>query len=229
MSSKTNTNKRSFNRGGRGRGRGRRDNRRNYRNRKNKMELKPKAPEIKCRSSDDIRHEQAVKIEKMMQYYEDNEKTPVLPTLATGENKYLLKSMKRFTSKLYEDDGWTLEENEKGERYFTHPYSELKYPIIYKKFGKNEYLEVPGYREDSDLRGNSINKEPNRANPLPWYFSELTYRSNMNSDGSFNVEQNSYSDFWKSRRGKRRMKYHYYIKKRDEKKKLYESKNELNN
>ena len=95
---------------------------------------------------------QAVKIEKMMQYYEDNEKTPVLPVLSCGENKSTTKSIKKFTSKLYDDDGChlSLEENDKGERYFTHPYSELKYPILYKKFGKNEYLEVPGYREDSD-------------------------------------------------------------------------------
>ena len=231
MNSRTNSNnKRSFNRGGRGRGRGRGRGgyRRNYR-RKDKMELKPKAPEIKCRSSDDIRHEQAVKIEKMMQYYEDNEKTPVLPVLSCGENKSTMKSIKKFTSKLYDDDGWTLEENDKGERYFTHPYSELKYPILYKKFGKNEYLEVPGYREDSDIRGNSINKEPNKANPLPWYFSELTYSPKINSNGSFNIEQSSYSDFWRSRRGKRRINYHYYMKKREEKRQLYESKKESTN
>ena len=190
------------------------------------MEIKPKAPEIKCRTSDDIKHEQASKIEKMMQYYEDNEKTPRLPILTSGETNNTMKSMKKFTSKLYEDDGWTLEENEKGDRYFTHPYSDLKYSLIYKKFGENEYLEVPEYREDSDVRGNSINKEPNKANPLPWYFSELTYRSKMNFDGSFNVDQSSFSDFWRSRRGKRRINYHYYMKKREEKKQLYESNKE---
>ena len=48
----------------------------------------------------------------------------------------------------------------------------------------------------------------------------------MNVDGSFNVKQNSYSDFWHSRRGKRRIKYHYYMKKREETKKLYNKKTE---
>ena len=78
----------------------------------------------------------------MMQYYEDNGNSSIACNGLVVENKSTTKSIKKFTSKLYDDDGWTLEENDKGERYFTHPYSELKYPILYKKFGKNEYLEV---------------------------------------------------------------------------------------
>ena len=236
MSSRAQSNnKRSFNRGGRDRGRGRGGGRgrgrgyrgrRNYRRRNDKMDLKPKEPEIKCRTKEDIINEQEIKIEKMMQYYEDNEKNPKLPIIPSGEIKKITGDIKTFNSKLYEDDGWACETDADGKTYFTHPYSELKYPVIYKKFGNDEYIAVPGYREDADIRGNSICKEPSRSNPLPWYFSELTYKTIMNKNGSYNVKQNSYSDFWRSRRGKRRVKYHYYIKKREEKKKMYGKKTE---
>ena len=111
----------------------------------------------------------------MMQYYEDNGKTPVLPVLSCGENKTTTKSIKKFTSKLYDDDGWTLEENDKGERYFTHPYSELKYPILYKNLEKMNIWKFFIIEDSLIFRGNSINKEPNKANP----FIAVFFRINL--------------------------------------------------
>jgi hypothetical protein len=115
-----------------------------------------------------------------------------------------------------------LERNEDGEEYFTHPYSELKFPVSYKQFGDGNFIPVPQYLRETDVPGNSISREPNKSNPMAWYFSELTYNPKMNVNMSYTNEQFKFQEFWDTRRGKRREKYHYYMEKRLQKRRLYD-------
>jgi len=115
-----------------------------------------------------------------------------------------------------------LERNENGEEYFTHPYSELRFPVSHKQFRNENFVPVPQYLRETDVPGNSISREPNKSNPMSWYFSELTYNPKMNTNMSYTTEQFRFQEFWDTRRGKRREKYHNYIEKRVQKKKLYE-------
>ena len=66
--------------------------------------------------------------------------------------------LKDFNTKLYEDDGWTLERNENGEEYFTHPYSELRFPVSHKQFRNENFVPVPQYLRETDVPGNSISR-----------------------------------------------------------------------
>ena len=225
-------------RGGRpNRGRGRYSNRR-YNKKFNKTFVK-KMPEIKCRTREEMKHEQEQKILKMQYYYEDNNIKPIIPTLQLNKKKSYLDKKIMILEKKVSNDGWKLQE-EGNELYFTHPYSNLLFPVIYKTFYHNVEREIegkktivkeiykrvalPNFIEETDINNNSLTKRPTGSNELPWYFSEMTYKSDvMNNKLLYEVNKFTYNDFWETRRGKRREKYNIYMQKRMEKKKLYEN------
>jgi len=110
------------------------------------------------------------------------------------------------------------EENESIRYYYTHPFSKLEYETIRMVFNDGEEILVPRYNIDADKLGNSgykVIKGSKGDNKL--YLSETTYTIRDNK-----VERMNFNDYWSSRRGKRYEKYCIYLKKRNEKKRVYE-------
>ena len=184
---KSSSNRGRNSRGRTNRGRGGRSNRgrRNYNNR-NKTFVK-KEPEIKCRTREEMKHEQQQKILKMQYYYEDNDLKPKLPTLQLNKkNTYLDKEILKLKKQVI-NDGWELHnENDENNSYFTHSYSNLRFPVIYKNYyhdveitKKNgektivkkvyEKVALPKFLEEADKNNNSLTKKPSASNELPWF------------------------------------------------------------
>lgn len=114
---------------------------------------------------------------------------------------------------------WELVKDEvTGYKYYKHPYSKTKFGVIRMYFKDGSSLEVPRYERECDEPGNSgfkVVKENGRDKKI--YLSELTYV--YAADGR--VVQNNMDDFYKSRKGKRYLKYQQYRRKRYEKKRAY--------
>ena len=133
-------------------------------------------------------------------------------------NEELVELKKKEVMKYLE--GWTLHTDEEtGEYYFKHEASKLKYEVVRMHYDDNESQLVPRYNPDSDLAGNAgyrIVKDKGRERRV--LLSETTYTVRENGE----VERMGFSDFWNSRRGKRYQKYLNYMKRRKEKKRVYE-------
>lgn len=114
---------------------------------------------------------------------------------------------------------WELMEDKvTGYKYYKHSYSKTKFGVIRMYFKDGTYLEVPRYEKECDEPGNSgfkVVKENGRDKKI--YLSELTYVY----AGDGRVVQNNMEDFYKSRKGKRYLKYQQYRRKRYEKKRAY--------
>ena len=111
------------------------------------------------------------------------------------------------------------EEEEFRRYYYTHPYSKVEFETIRMIFQDGEEILVPKYNEEADKEGNSgykVKKE--RGYEERMLLSEMTYT--VREDGS--VERMLFDDFWNTRRGKRYQKYLNYLKKRKEKKRVYD-------
>lgn len=102
--------------------------------------------------------------------------------------------------------------------YYTHPYCKLRFDTIRIVFNDGEEILVPRYNIEADKVGNSgykVIKGTKGDNKL--YLSETTYTIRDNK-----VERMNFNDYWSSRKGKRYEKYCVYLKKRKEKKRVYE-------
>lgn len=111
------------------------------------------------------------------------------------------------------------EEEELRRYYYIHPYSKVEFETIRMVFQDGEGILVPKYNEEADKEGNSgykVKKE--RGYEERMLLSETTYT--VREDGT--VERMLFNDFWKTRRGKRHQKYLNYLKKRKEKKRVYD-------
>lgn len=244
-SNNSNNMKSSSNRGRNSGGRSNRGRRR-YQNRRNNGKYNKtfvkKEPEIKCRTKEEMKHDQEQKILKMQYYYEDNNLKPKLPTLQLNKkNTYLDKQISKLKNQVI-NDGWELHnETDENNSYFTHPYSNLQFPVIYKKYyhdveitkndGKKtivkelyEKVALPKFIEEADINNNSLIKKPTHSNELPWFFSEITYKTELLDNVlKHDILKYTYNDFWTTRRGKRTEKYNIYMQKRQEKKKLFQN------
>tara|TARA_B100000424_G_C22941418_1_gene501014 strand:- start:3211 stop:3732 length:522 start_codon:yes stop_codon:yes gene_type:complete len=120
-------------------------------------------------------------------------------------------------------EGWTLRKEKEDDitsrQYFNHEASKLNYDVIRIEYEDGDSILVPKYNPDSDLDGNSgyrMVKEKGRDNRI--LLSETTYTVRENGK----VERMVFNNFWNSRRGKRHQKYLNYLKRRKEKKRVYE-------
>ena len=158
--------------------------------------------------------------ESLFDYKEDNLKS--YPVYNSDEN---MDERKQEINKYLEQ--WKLnydifnegEEEELRRYYYTHPYSKVRFDTIRIEFRNGEEILVPKYNEEADKEGNSgykVMKE--RGYEERVILSEMTYT--VREDGS--VERMVFEDFWKTRRGKRHEKYLNYLKKRKEKKRVYD-------
>ena len=136
--------------------------------------------------------------DNLKEYPKENSNTKLLPNEV---DKYL--------------DGWKLEEDSVGI-YYKHPCSTEKFGAIRIIFedGTSEY--VPKY--NVNLESNSSYKVIKGDNgDTKLYLSETTYTVRDNK-----VLRMNFNNYWDSRRGKRYEKYCLYLKKRKEKKRVYE-------
>lgn len=103
------------------------------------------------------------------------------------------------------DNGWALEEDDTGRKYFTHPtYRGKRYNvhIHYLKNGKTIMLPLVSQDEDPKGLGCSIHTSTNGM--------------------FYEVRSNRWVSFYEDRAGKRRLQYNGYLSRREEKKKEYE-------
>ena len=159
--------------------------------------------------------------ESLFGYKEDNLKS--YPVYNYDENmEKRKKEIKKYLEQWnlnYESLNEGEEEEELRRYYYTHPYSKVKFETIRIEFSDGEEILVPKYNEEADKEGNSgykVKKE--RGYEERMILSEMTYT--VREDGS--VERMAFNDFWKTRRGKRHEKYLNYLKKRKEKKRVYD-------
>lgn len=152
-------------------------------------------------------------------YYPDDNSIfvnkPYIPTI--NNNTFFIQEKKAEALKksLYDSIGWELKFDKNSNRYyFKHPYSTIEYPVGWKYFGPYKVM-IPQYISQSDSHECSTNKKPNDKYSLPWYFSELTY--------NYQGHIHDFSDFNKTRRGKRALKKIKYFNKRYERNKLFEN------
>jgi hypothetical protein len=149
--------------------------------------------------------------------------SPFLPrTITYGFDAY---SNEKKSKVAHELEDWKLIEDQfTGYKYYTHPFSNLKFGVLRMHFRDKTFIEVPKYNADCDDPGNSgykIVKENGKERKV--YLSELTYI--INSDGI--VAKNKMEDFFQTRRGKRFHKYQEYRRKRHEKKRVYAQENSM--
>ena len=100
------------------------------------------------------------------------------------------------------DNGWALEEDDTGRKYFTHPtYRGKRYDvhIHYLKNGKTIMLPLVSQDEDPKGLGCSIHTSTNGM--------------------FYEVRSNRWVSFYEDRAGKRRLQYNGYLSRREEKKK----------
>ncbi len=221
-SSKTTSNKNTFNRGGRGRGRGRRNNMR--RDRKyTPMRQEPKKPKTELEllresnMSGYVRRMQEIKIREMTDKYALDEldgKVVYLP------RKFSLKDMGVESDVMRNElmnKGW---EYENGE--FKHPYTEAKVNLMIEKKCCDGRILVPGYELCMDDEGVSTNIVDRDGETQ--YFSDNTYKTVVSGDGlRYSVVPHEFNNCWDSRRGKRLLKKFRYMDKREKKREEYNS------
>ena len=127
------------------------------------------------------------------------------------------KKKRRVEKNLQE---WELiEDKVTNYKYYKHAYSKTKFGVLRMHFKDGTYIDVPRYEMECDEPGNSgfkVVKENGRDKKI--YLSELTYK--IGEDGR--VVQHSMNDFYKTRKGKRYLKYQQYRRKRYEKKRAYQ-------
>ena len=112
------------------------------------------------------------------------------------------------------DNGWLLEEDEEsrnsesvygGNKYFTHAtYRGKKFPVHTHFLSTGATIMLPLVPQDEDPKGLgcSIHVETNGM--------------------SYEARSNRWVSFYEDRKGKRRLKYNYYLSEREKKKKEYE-------
>tara|TARA_B110000008_G_scaffold89679_1_gene91824 strand:- start:453 stop:971 length:519 start_codon:yes stop_codon:yes gene_type:complete len=158
--------------------------------------------------------------ESLFDYEEDTAKS--YPTYKYDEN---MKERKNEVRKhldqwqlnseiLNEGDG----ENEILRYYYTHPYSKLRFDTIRIEFQDGEEILVPKYDPEADRIENSSYKVIKGDNgDTKLYLSETTYTVRDNE-----IVRMKFGNYWNTRRGKRYEKYCLYLKKRKEKKRVYD-------
>ena len=102
------------------------------------------------------------------------------------------------------DNGWALEEDENGSKYFTHPtYRGKKYKVHIHTLTNGKFIMLPLVPQDEDPKG-------------------LGCSIDCETNGMFyEVRSNRWVSFWEDRTGKRRLKYNGYLSAREEKRKEY--------
>ena len=157
--------------------------------------------------------------ESLFDYEEDSLKS--YPTYKYDEN---MKKRKKEVKKHL--DHWKLNydvfnkgcEDEIVNYYYTHPYSKLRFDTIRIEFGDGEEILVPKYDPEADKLENSSYKVIKGDNgDTKVYLSETTYTVRDNE-----VVRMNFNNYWDTRRGKRYEKYCLYLKKRKEKKRVYD-------
>lgn len=103
------------------------------------------------------------------------------------------------------DNGWALEEDDNGSKYFTHPtYRGKRYQVYVHHLKNGKTIMLPLVPQDEDPKG-------------------LGCSIHTNSNGMFyEVRSNRWVSFYEDRSGKRRLQYNAYLSRREEKKKEYE-------
>ena len=103
------------------------------------------------------------------------------------------------------DNGWALEEDDSGRKYFTHPtYRGKRYKVYVHTLKNGKRIMLPLVSQDEDPKG-------------------LGCSIHMSTNGMFyEVRSNRWVSFYEDRAGKRKLKYNGYLSQREEKKKEYD-------
>jgi hypothetical protein len=158
---------------------------------------------------------QAKRISEMEQKYIDDacQEKPKLPYLPTSFNIKCNHPKGDNVRKELGDLGWNYHNGE-----FLHPYTTAKIHTVHEKICDGGRILVPGY--DSYMDETGVSSNIMNADNMPQYFSENTYVTRVQPGGSmtYELEQHKFSDFWRTRRGKRTEKKFIYMEKRKKRK-----------
>ena len=202
-------------RGGRGSGRGRGRNNRNYKRVEKKVAPKYDGPMVggsEWVAQRAARHEmdknrKTIELLEAFGDLDNNCDIKFLPSTKkivdnSGDNKY------RYLQEEMMDNGWVLEAEQNGEKYFTHTtYRGKKFQVYVYTLSNNNTIMLPIVSQTEDVKG-------------------LGCSVNMKTNGmGYEITSNRWIRVWEGRKGKRTQKYNEYYNARQKKKKEYEELN----